>query len=81
MTGMGYGIKERMHAAHDNFASLLREQAPSLSKHDSERLANYYVAKRLAKLDPVMGRITVKHGAYWEPDVILKAFDMMQQEA
>ena len=78
---MGYGIKERMHAAHDNFASLLREQAPSLSKRDSERLANYYVAKRLAKIDPVLGRIAVLHDAYLEPDVILKAFGMMQQEA
>ena len=77
VTGMGYGIKERMHAAHDNFASLLREQAPSLSKHDSERLANYYVAKRLAKLDPVIGRISVLHGAYLEPDVIFKALDML----
>lgn len=81
MTGMGYGIKERMHAAHDNFASLLRDIVPSLSPRDAAKLTNFYLSNHLAKRDMVIGRIAVLHGAYLEPDVILKAFDMMQQEA
>ena len=78
MTGMGYGIKERLLKAHENFESLLRDIVPSLSPRDAARLTNFYLSNHLAKRDMVMGRITVTHGAYLEPETIRKALAMMQ---
>lgn len=77
---MPLGIKERLHKAHENFESLLRDIVPSLSPRDAARLTNFYLSNRLAKRDMVMGRITVTHGAYLDPDVIFKALDMLPQK-
>lgn len=60
---------EREERAYRDFADVLINLG-GIEPAVAERLARHYVRKRLAKLDRVMGRISVKHGAYLDRDQI-----------
>ena len=40
---------------------------------EAQRVSDFYMRERLAKLDAVVGTINVKHGAYLDHDVIQRA--------
>ena len=46
------------------------------TKEEAERVTALYLKERIAKLDPVSGRISVKHGAFLEPGTIENAIAM-----
>lgn len=43
----------------------------------AEKVMRLYLKNKLAKLDATIGRITVKHGAYLEDDVLANAVAMV----
>jgi hypothetical protein len=67
-------IAARIESAHSSFVETLRGLS-SCSEEDAVSVKNLYLKHKLAKMDPVMGRITVKHGSYLDRDVILSAID------
>jgi hypothetical protein len=54
------------------------ENLGGLDHEDAVAVANFYIAKRLAKFDGM--RFTVKHGAYLDRDVLLGAVITAQAE-
>ena len=62
----------RIAQAYENFEGVVAALG-DLSLAEAQRVTAYYLKHKLAKLDPVMGRIAVKHGAYLDRDVILRA--------
>lgn len=70
-------IAQRIVNAEDNFANTLVEMG-KISHEDAQKLTSFYLKKKLAKLDPVGGRITVKHGGYLNPDAIQRVLAMMR---
>lgn len=42
---------------------------------EAERVADFYVAEKVVKLDPIDGQPKIKHGAFMDPDVIRRAAD------
>lgn len=67
-------IAQRIVNAHLGFQDVLVEIA-GIERLDAERVTNFYLTKKLAKLDPVGGRISVKHGAYLDRAAILAAVE------
>lgn len=57
-------VAQRIVNAHENFAETLMDLGRIRSKEMALTLSHYYLKKKLAKLDSVGGRITVKNGAY-----------------
>lgn len=43
----------------------------------ARKITTLYLKKKLAKLDPVIGRVNVKHGAYLDPQAIANAAKMV----
>lgn len=68
-------MARRIENAHQAFTQVLQEAA-GISRDDAVRVKNLYLKHRLAKINPGIGAINVKHGAYLEPDVIHRAVDM-----
>lgn len=66
----------RIAAAYANFTETLATFG-QIEEAKAAPLARWYVKKRLAKLDPVMGRITVKHGGYLDKEAIGRALEIM----
>lgn len=62
-------LAPRIALAYAAFAETLRNIVP-MPEAESEELAALYVRAKLAKLDLVMGRISVTHGAYLDPECI-----------
>jgi hypothetical protein len=61
--------------ANASFEEQLIEIA-GISAADAAKVRAFYIKKKLAKADPIMGRISVKHGAFLGKDVILRAVEM-----
>lgn len=61
--------------ARANFAETLAA-AGGISEGDAIKVMNLYLKSKLAKLDRHIGRISVKHGAYLDRDVIRRAVEM-----
>lgn len=55
--------------AHEGFIDDLRSQF-GLSRADAETVLRVFRREKVVKLDPVMGRYMLKHGAFWSEDVI-----------
>ncbi|MBB2959861.1 hypothetical protein [Methylobacterium sp. R2-1] len=62
----------RILNAYANFAETL-VAAAGITSAQADAVARFYVKNKIAKVDPVIGRISVKHGAYLDREVILRA--------
>lgn len=69
-------IFTRIRLAHRNFAEILAAET-GLDIVTSERLTDFYLRKKLAKIDAGIGRISVRHGGLLNRDVILRVRDAM----
>lgn len=67
---------DRMRRARSDFAETLMRLG-AVDQATADRLTDFYLKKKLAKMDTGIGRISVKHGAYLDRDVIGRAADMM----
>lgn len=65
-------ISERIVNAENNFVRSVVEIA-GCTEAEAVKVMNLYRKTKIAKLDPVIGRISVKHGAFLERDVIMRA--------
>jgi len=68
-------IAQRMNNAMVGFVESI-ERLGDLNADDAKLVANFYMKSKLAKMDAVGGRILVKHGAYLDKDIIVKALGM-----
>lgn len=78
MTAAAFGNRNtaiRISNAEDNFAEQIR-RISGCDAATSVRVTRYYLKHRLAKLDAVGGRISVKHGAYLDPQAIARAIEI-----
>lgn len=62
----------RIANAENDFVDYL-VNAASISAKEARKVMAFYLKKKFAKLDAVGGRISVKHGAFLDRDVILRA--------
>lgn len=67
-------IARRIINAENAFIETIMNIA-GCNKAEAKKVMRLYLKERLAKCDAVIGRITVKHGAYLEADVIRRAID------
>ena len=65
----------RIENGHQAFIEVL-QSAGEISRADAIKVKSLYLENRLAKMDTGIGRISVKHGAYLDRDVIRRAVDM-----
>ena len=65
-------IAQRIVNAEDNFAETVM-RATGCDAETAAKVTEYYLKHKLAKLDAVIGRINVKHGAFLEPEVLANA--------
>lgn len=63
-------------AAKEQFARTLQEIA-GVDEITAHTLTNWYLRKKLAKLDRGIGRVTVVHGAFLDRKAILHAVTLM----
>lgn len=71
-----YQIAQRIINAEKGFTQLIMEKG--FTKDEAGKVMLTLLKLKMAKLDPVMGRITMKHGAYWDNEVFrnaIKYFD------
>lgn len=64
----------RITNAERSFDESLQEIA-GIDKKDAANVRAFYLKHKLAKIDVVGGTINVKHGAFLDQDVILRAVD------
>lgn len=63
----------RIIKAENDFVSSLRSIA-GISEEQAVKVMRFYLGKcRAAKLDAVIGKISVRHGAFLDREVILRA--------
>lgn len=65
----------RIENGHQAFIERLQDLG-QISRADAIKVKEFYLKNRLAKLDAGIGRISVKHGAYLDRDVIRRAVEM-----
>lgn len=65
-------VASRIVAAEENFIATLIDIG-GIDRVAAERVLAYYRKNKLVKLDSVGGRMTVKHGALLDADIIRKA--------
>jgi hypothetical protein len=65
-------IAARIEGARTNLIEVLAELG-AIDKAAATRVADYYIAHKLVKLDAVMGRYSVKNGRLFDADVIRTA--------
>lgn len=49
-----------------------------LDTSTASKIATLYLKEKIAKIDPIGGGYTIKHGAFLDPDVIARAKEMVQ---
>lgn len=64
-------VAQRIVNAEKNFIECV--MANGFTKEEAEKVLRTYRKAKVIKVDPVLGRITVKHGVYWEKDVLRNA--------
>lgn len=67
-------IATRIVNAEDKFAEIIVNIA-GCDTDTAHAVTAYYLKNKIAKLDPVIGSINVKHGAFLEADVVARAVD------
>ena len=63
---------QRMENARTEFIASVVEQFGS-TEAEAEHVLRVFRAAKVAKLDVAMGRYELRHGAFWEADVIARA--------
>jgi phage-related protein (TIGR01555 family) len=63
----------RIVTAENNFRETLMRSAPGITEAEAEKAMRTMLKLKVAKLDPIIGRIDVKHGAFLEPEAIRNA--------
>lgn len=63
---------QRIINAENNFIEGLMIAA-KITEAEAEKVLAFYRKIKAVKMDIVGGRITVKHGAFWDAEVILRA--------
>jgi hypothetical protein len=76
MTSPYKAIAQRIVNAENSFVETLM-RCGNISKEDATKVMNLYLKKKLAKMDAVIGRISVKHGAFLDPHAIANAVKMV----
>lgn len=66
-------VAQRMINAENNFVQMIMEKG--FSRDEATRAMRTMLRLKVAKLDPVIGRILVKHGGYLDSDAIRRAID------
>jgi hypothetical protein len=64
---------QRIVNAENAFIEIIMEKG--FTKEEATKAMNTMLKLKLAKMDAVIGRISVKHGAYLEVDVIRNAVE------
>jgi hypothetical protein len=72
MQGSVNDYVSRLAHARADFARTLVELG-GIEQSKADKLVDWYVSHRLAKVDANIGRINVKHGLYLDRDVIQRA--------
>lgn len=65
-------IAQRMVNAENSFIESLMV-AGEITKEQAEKVLQIYRNAKVVKMDAVVGQMTVKHGAFLDRDVILRA--------
>jgi len=65
-------VAERIVRAHIDFIETLMNLS-NISREDAVKVKDLYLKNKIAKCDAVIGRISVKHGAFLDKEVILRA--------
>jgi predicted phage-related endonuclease len=60
-----------INAENDFVETLVR--CGEISAADARKVMSFYLKNKIAKLDAVIGRVSVQHGAFLEKDVIRRA--------
>jgi len=71
-------IAQRIDNAMVGFVESI-ERLGGLNADDAQVVANFYLKSKLAKMDAVIGRISVKHGAYLDKPILVKALEMAKE--
>lgn len=71
-------IAERMDHAERDFAETIATLG-GCSIEEGRAVTRLYLKHKLAKLDAVMGRISVKHGAYLDRSAITNAIALTKE--
>lgn len=66
---------QRIETAYANFAETLIRIA-DITSDEANKVTALYLKNKLAKMDAVIGRISVKHGAFLDRSAILNAVEM-----
>lgn len=64
-------IAQRIVNAENDFVQLIMEKG--FTREEANKAMRTMLKLKVAKLDPVGGRISMKHGAFWESDVLRNA--------
>lgn len=65
-------IADRIVRAHIDFIETLMN-CGGISRDEATKVKDLYLKNKIAKCDAVIGRISVKHGAFLDKEVILRA--------
>lgn len=71
-------VLTRWEAARAKLVEACARQG-ELSPEDAELAASELLARKVAKLDPIVGQFTVKHGAFLEKDVLARAVEFAKE--
>lgn len=64
-------IAQRMTNAESDFVQMIQERG--FSKTDAEKVLRVFLKLKAAKVDAIIGRVQVKHGAFLEIDALRNA--------
>lgn len=67
-------VATRIINAEAAFIATLQKTS-GCSKKDAKKVMEYYINLKIAKLDAVIGRITVTHGVFLDREIIEKAIE------
>ena len=65
----------RIVNAETSFISDVIEQF-GFTQEQATKILAVYKKYKIAKVDPVMGRVNIKHGAYWDKEPMSKALEV-----
>lgn len=64
-------VAQRIAIAHADFEQLIMEKG--FTRDEARKAAATLLRVKAAKLDPVIGRIDMRHGAFWDAAVLRNA--------
>lgn len=67
-----HDIAIRMDNAHIGFIANVQEQF-GFTAQEAETILHVFIKAKAVKLNVAMGRYDLKHGAFWDKDVMLRA--------